>query len=124
VIPSAENYINDSVKLDSNGNQMPGKFFQRSHLMSSIAVNNPPFTLLNYEEVSTDSQGLILNDKRLKKRRFVFTNEYGEELNILKVTFMVIRLEILEEENDDLLLQEMKTMKEFMKLSFIQQNLK
>lgn len=124
VTPTADNYINDEIKLDSNGGQMPGKFFKRSHLMSSIAINNPPFTLLNYEEGSTDSQGIVLNDKRIKKLRFVFTNEFGEEMNVLKDTFMVIRLEILEERQDDRMLKTLQQINEYAKLFFIQQNLK
>jgi hypothetical protein len=124
VTPSAENYINDNKKVDSTGGTMPGKYFQRSRLMTSIAVNNAPFTLLNYEEGSTDSQGLVLHDKRLKKLRFVITNEYGEELKVLKDTFMVIRVEIIEETKNNEVLKMLQQINEYAKLFFIQQNLK
>lgn len=124
VTPSAENYINDNIKVDSTGGSMRGKYFQRSRLMTSIAVNNAPFTLLNYEEGSTDSQGLVLNDKRLKKLRFVITNEYGEELKVLKDTYMVIRVEIIEETKNNEVLKMLQQINEYAKMLFIQQNLK
>jgi hypothetical protein len=124
VTPAANNYINDSIRTDENDSQLHGKFFQRTRLFASIAINNPPFTLLEYEEGAVDRVTMLLADKRLKRSRFVITNEYEELMTVLKDTFMIIRAEILEP--DDTIDEQISTLKqinEWLKLGFVSSHL-
>lgn len=124
VVVIAENFENNLVKTREN-ETLPGKYLAKSRLLASVELNNPPFTLLTYDG-ALDNYGLFVDDKRLKRLSFNITNEYNEEFTGMKEAQMILKLELMEDDSktENEILEQLKTINEYMRLFFLSSNIK
>lgn len=106
-----------------NLDNIKGENVEISNLLLAIPYTNPPFDVFSYSNQSCEFR-MFIYDKRIQTLKIRFTDFEGNDLTFLPESTMSFKFETFIQTDEDEVLQTLKKLLEYQRMSFLSKHLK
>jgi hypothetical protein len=106
-----------------NLHNLHGDTVEISNLLMAIPYTNPPFDVFSFSNQSSEFR-MFINDKRIQTLNIRLTDFEGNDLTFIPECTMCFKLETYIQTDEDEVLQTLKKLLEYQRMSFLSKHLK